>query len=54
MQPAHYDEMLRMVTAGRLHPEKLVEQRVPVEKAGDVLQAMSEFATLGVSVINRY
>jgi len=54
MQPAHYDEMLRMVTAGRLHPEKLVEQRVPVEKAGDVLQAMSDFATLGVSVINRY
>lgn len=53
--PAHrYPEMLRMVSAGQLHPDKLVAQRVPIEKAGDVLESMSGYGTVGVAVINRY
>ncbi len=49
-----YPEMLRMVGAGQLHPEKLVEQRIPIEKASDVLESMSDFGTVGVAVINEY
>ena len=35
-------------------PEKLVEQRIPVEKASDVLESMSTFGTVGVAVINEF
>jgi D-arabinose 1-dehydrogenase-like Zn-dependent alcohol dehydrogenase len=54
MQAQRYPEMLRMVSAGQLHPGKLVEQRIPVEKASDVLDSMSRFGTVGVAVINKY
>ena len=54
MQAQRYPEMLRMVGAGQLHPEKLVEQRVSVEKASDVLESMSTFGTVGVAVINEF
>ncbi len=54
MQAQRYPEMLRMVHAGQLHPEKLVEQKVPIEKAGDVLESMSSFNTVGVAIINKY
>ncbi len=54
MQAQRYPEMLRMVGAGQLHPEKLVEQRIPVEKASDVLESMSSFGTVGVAVINEF
>jgi threonine dehydrogenase-like Zn-dependent dehydrogenase len=54
MQAQRYPEMLRMVGAGQLHPEKLVEQRIPIEKASDVLESMSTFGTVGVAVINEF
>jgi D-arabinose 1-dehydrogenase-like Zn-dependent alcohol dehydrogenase len=54
MQAQRYPEMLRMVGAGQLHPEKLVEQRVPIEKASEVLDSMSDYKTVGVSVINQF
>ncbi len=54
MQAQRYPEMLRMVSAGQLHPEKLVEQRIPIEKASDVLDSMSGFGTVGVAVINKF
>ena len=54
MQAQRYPEMLRMVSAGQLHPEKLIEQRVPIEKASDVLESMTDFGTVGVAVINKY
>jgi D-arabinose 1-dehydrogenase-like Zn-dependent alcohol dehydrogenase len=54
MQAQRYPEMLRMVGAGLLHPEKLVEKRIPIERAGDVLDSMSDFGTVGVSVINAF
>ena len=54
MQAQRYPEMLRMVGAGLLHPEKLVEQRIPIEQVGDVLDSMTDFGTVGVAVINKY
>jgi propanol-preferring alcohol dehydrogenase len=46
--------MLRMVGAGQLHPEKLLKQRIPIEKASDVLESMSGFGTVGVAVVNKF
>jgi D-arabinose 1-dehydrogenase-like Zn-dependent alcohol dehydrogenase len=54
MQAQRYPEMLRMVQAGQLHPEKLLEKTVPIEKASEVLDSMSDFGTTGVAVINKF
>jgi D-arabinose 1-dehydrogenase-like Zn-dependent alcohol dehydrogenase len=54
MQAQRYPEMLRMVGAGQLHPEKLLEKKVPIEEASDVLASMSDFGTTGVAVINQF
>lgn len=54
MPPSRYPEMLRMVELGRLRPGKMVTRTVPVEEASDVLASMSDFATVGVTVIDRW
>ena len=54
MQPSRFGAMLAMVESGKLAPGKLVSHRVPLEEAGGVLSAMDSFATLGVTVIDRY
>lgn len=52
MQSHRYPEMLRMVESGKLTPGKLVKKRVPLEKSGDELAAMTDFSTVGMSVIS--
>lgn len=52
MQARCYPEMLRMVEAGVINPSSLVTQEVTMEQIGDVLEEMSQFNTLGYSVIN--
>jgi len=54
MQPARFGAMLAMVESGKLAPGKLVSRRVALEEASGVLSAMDSFATLGVTVIDRY
>jgi D-arabinose 1-dehydrogenase-like Zn-dependent alcohol dehydrogenase len=54
MQAQRYPQMLHMVAAGHLHPEKLLEKTIPIEKASDVLESMSDFGTTGVAVINQF
>jgi D-arabinose 1-dehydrogenase-like Zn-dependent alcohol dehydrogenase len=49
-----YPGLLAMVAAGKLDPKRLVGQTIPVEGVNDVLNAMTEFATLGFQVINRW
>ncbi len=49
-----FDAMLQMVQSGKLAPGKLVSRTVPLEEAGSVLAAMDSFATVGVTVIDRY
>jgi alcohol dehydrogenase len=54
MQAPRFGAMLQMVEKGKLAPGKLVQRRVPLEEASSVLESMDRFATLGVTVIDRY
>jgi alcohol dehydrogenase len=54
MPPANYDEIFRMTERGRLDPGALVSQTVPLEGTSDVLAAMNDFETVGVSVIDEF
>jgi len=54
MQAPRFDSMLRMVQSGKLAPGKLVTRTVPLAEAGTVLASMDSFATVGVTVIDRY
>jgi len=54
MQAPRFAAMLQMVESGKLAPGKLVHRKIPLEDAGDVLASMDRFATVGVTVIDRY
>ena len=49
-----YTGMLSMVAAGKLQPARLVESAIPVADAGKVLNDMTDYSTLGFSVINEW
>jgi D-arabinose 1-dehydrogenase-like Zn-dependent alcohol dehydrogenase len=52
MQPHHYGDVLQMVEGGKLDPARLVTGTVGLEGVTDVLNSMSEFGTVGVSVVD--
>ena len=52
MQPHHYGDVLKMVEGGKLDPARLVTGTVGLEGVTDVLNSMSEFGTVGVSVVD--
>jgi len=54
MPAPRFGAMLRMVESGKLRPGKLVHRTIVLEEAGDVLASMDRFATVGVTVIDRY
>ncbi len=54
MQPSRYPAMLRMVERGQLNPGRLVTGTIPLGKVSEVLAAMSGFATVGVTVVDRF
>ncbi|WP_018681034.1 zinc-dependent alcohol dehydrogenase family protein [Actinokineospora enzanensis] len=49
-----YPRLLSLVASGRLAPERLVTRTVSLDQAGDVLAAMSDFTTTGLTVIDRF
>lgn len=49
-----YSSLLGMVAAGTLTPEKLVTKTVPIDDASAVLASMTDFATVGVVVVDRW
>ena len=49
-----YTSMLSLVAAGKLQPARLVESAIAVSDAGRVLADMTDYATVGFSVINRW
>ena len=51
MQARCYPEMLRMVESGKISPSALVTQEVSLEGLNGVLEEMTNFNTLGYSVI---
>jgi len=52
MQARCYPGMLRMIESGKLRPQTLVSEKVPLERASNVLESMSKFETVGYSVIS--
>jgi len=49
-----YPAMLEMVERGKLSPKKLITNTVPVEQAFGVIDQMSRFENVGISVINTF
>ena len=54
IQSFRYPAMLSMVERGRLQPKKLITETIPIEKAPSVLEQMSTFENVGMSVINQF
>jgi D-arabinose 1-dehydrogenase-like Zn-dependent alcohol dehydrogenase len=54
MQSFRYPAMLEMVERGRLEPKKLITETLPIEKAFGVIEQMSKFENVGISVINQF
>ena len=54
MQAHRYGAMLAMVESGKLHPERLIGERVSLEQAIPALMAMDTFPSVGVSVVTRF
>jgi D-arabinose 1-dehydrogenase-like Zn-dependent alcohol dehydrogenase len=54
MQSFRYPAMISMVERGRLEPKKLITETLPIEKAFGVIEQMSKFENVGISVINQF
>ena len=54
MPPHRFPTMLRMVEAGTLTPGKLVGRTVPIEQVSEVLASMTQYGTLGATVVNQW
>jgi len=52
MQPARYDEIFSLIDTGTLEPAKLVSETVPLERTPETLEAMSDYETVGIPVID--
>ena len=54
IQSFRYPAMLSMVERGRLAPRELITETIPLEKAFGVIEQMSKFENVGMSVINQF
>jgi alcohol dehydrogenase len=54
MQAHRYDEMLAMITSGRLSPKKLIGRTIDLEESITALASMDAFDTRGMTIINRF
>lgn len=54
MQAHHYDQMLAMIEAGTLKPDRLVRRRLPLAAAAEALMHMDRFDRTGVTVITPF
>jgi threonine dehydrogenase-like Zn-dependent dehydrogenase len=54
IQSFRYPALLSMIERGRLAPRKLVTETIPIEKAFGVLDQMSKFENVGISVIDQF
>jgi alcohol dehydrogenase len=54
MQAHRYDEMLGMITAGKLSPEKLIGDMISLEESIAALTSMNEFKSGGVTLITSF
>jgi D-arabinose 1-dehydrogenase-like Zn-dependent alcohol dehydrogenase len=54
MPASRYPSMLQMVEAQKLNPKAMITETVPLEGASRVLEEMTSFQNVGVSIINQY
>ncbi len=54
MQAFKYPEMLAMIAAGKLQPEKLIGKTVSLEESIEALTGMNSFRGTGLTVIDRF
>jgi alcohol dehydrogenase len=54
IQAHRYDVLLALVASGRLHPERLVTERLDLVKGVEFLQKMDKFPGTGIRVIERF
>jgi alcohol dehydrogenase len=54
MQAHRYGDMMAMIESGKLQPQKLIGDRIALDKAPSTLAAMDQFAGLGISVITQF
>ena len=54
MQAHRYDEMLAMIAAGRLAPERLIGRTIALEESIAALTSMDSFGNTGVTIIDRF
>ena len=54
LQAFRYEEMLDLITTGRLEPQRLIGKTVPLEEASTELPAMSDYGAVGITVIDRF
>ncbi|MFB1064353.1 zinc-dependent alcohol dehydrogenase family protein [Natrinema sp. H-ect4] len=54
MPPTRYDEIFRMVSTGKLEPEKVVSETIGLEDVTGKLEAMTDFETVGIPVIDTF
>ncbi len=54
MQAYKYPEMLKMISDGKLHPEKLIDRTISLEEVTTALPNMNNFKNKGILVINSF
>jgi alcohol dehydrogenase len=54
MQAFKYKDMLDLITSGKLEPQRLIGKTVSLEEAPAELEAMTDFGSVGITVIDRF
>ncbi len=54
MQAHRYQDMLDLIAAGKLEPQRLIGKKVTLEEAAEELMGMNDFGAVGITVIDRF
>ncbi len=54
LQAHKYEDMIGLISTGRLDPQRLIGKTVPLEEAPNELPGMSDFGAVGITVIDRF
>lgn len=54
MPPPRYNEFFRMIEGGKLNPAAMVTERVGLDRTTETLEAMTDFRTVGIPVIDDF
>jgi alcohol dehydrogenase len=54
MPTTSYDEIFNMVSHGELDPGKIISRSIPLEDVSQTLESMTDYETIGISVIDEF